>query len=231
MGSGETAPTMVKVAPGASFDRLGAGASARGAPRHAVRLPGERRRDHASARWSTSRQSVRLADRGGRRSGSAGRRGRRPAAAGASAAGPRCARPTTCSPARAARPTRCDQWRGSGVAGSARRQAGRAAGAVMFASAAARHARPLQRCPVYEIYKVGAADQWLDGLDLLGPLGLRRGRRSRTTTTPRAAPTTPGSATWASGGSRPSRRCCRRTRSCSASTSTPRSCSTSTRPR
>ena len=43
MGSGETAPTMAKVHR-ALFERFGAGAGAGGDPRHAVRLPGERRR-------------------------------------------------------------------------------------------------------------------------------------------------------------------------------------------
>ena len=50
---------------------------------------------------------------------------------------------------------------------------------------------------------------------------------SRTTTTPRAAPTTPASATWASAGCGRSRRCSPTARSCSASTATPRSSSTS----
>jgi hypothetical protein len=47
----------------------------------------------------------------------------------------------------------------------------RSGGAVTFASAAA---LTLGRftVPVYEIYKVGAEPQWLDGLDVLGEIGL-----------------------------------------------------------
>jgi cyanophycinase-like exopeptidase len=46
-----------------------------------------------------------------------------------------------------------------------------AGGAVTFASAAALTLGRLT-VPVYEIYKAGYAPHWLDGLDLLGPLGL-----------------------------------------------------------
>ncbi|MBW3603882.1 MAG: hypothetical protein KY460_03035 [Actinobacteria bacterium] len=62
------------------------------------------------------------------------------------------------------------QWRGSAfadiVAGKLR-----TGGIVVFASAAA---VGLGRCavPVYEIYKVGQAPHWVDGLDLLGVAGI-----------------------------------------------------------
>lgn len=62
------------------------------------------------------------------------------------------------------------QWRGSAfadiVAGKLR-----TGGVVVFASAAA---VGLGRCavPVYEIYKVGQAPHWVDGLDLLGVAGI-----------------------------------------------------------
>ncbi|MGH9018045.1 MAG: hypothetical protein ACRDY1_09905, partial [Acidimicrobiales bacterium] len=44
-------------------------------------------------------------------------------------------------------------------------------GAVTFASAAAL-ALGAVAVPVYEVYKVGEEPRWIDGLDLLGPLGL-----------------------------------------------------------
>jgi hypothetical protein len=45
-------------------------------------------------------------------------------------------------------------------------------GCVTFASAAAL-TLGVATVPVYEIYKVGAPPEWLEGLDLLGPLGLQ----------------------------------------------------------
>jgi cyanophycinase-like exopeptidase len=60
-------------------------------------------------------------------------------------------------------------WRGSGVPEALADKLAHG-GVVVFASAAAvtvgRHS-----LPVYEIYKVGQPVHWLDGLDLLGPLG------------------------------------------------------------
>jgi len=101
-------------------------------------------------------------------------------------------------------------------------------GAVVFASAAA---LTLGRysVPVYEIYKVGQAIHWLDGLDLLGAIGFP----GACAVIPHfdnaeAAPTTRASAISASGGSRPWRRSCPKTAGCWASTSTPRSSSIST---
>jgi cyanophycinase-like exopeptidase len=62
------------------------------------------------------------------------------------------------------------QWSGSQVPAILADKL-RTGGCVTFASAAA---ATLGRfaLPVYEIYKVGAAPRWLDGLDLIGTLGL-----------------------------------------------------------
>jgi hypothetical protein len=63
------------------------------------------------------------------------------------------------------------QWAGSPIPGAlADLLATR--GCVTFASAAAL-TLGVATVPVYEIYKVGEEPSWLDGLDLLGPLGLR----------------------------------------------------------
>ena len=63
------------------------------------------------------------------------------------------------------------QWLGSGVPGLLAGKL-RDGGCVTFASAAA---VGLGVCalPVYEVYKVGEAPRWREGLDLLSPLGLR----------------------------------------------------------
>jgi len=100
-------------------------------------------------------------------------------------------------------------WKGSPVpeALSAKLAEG---GAVVFSSAAALTLGRFS-VPVYEIYKVGQPAHWLDGLDLMKrPASRARAWSSRTTTTPRAAPTTRTSATWASAGCRQWRRCFRR---------------------
>ncbi|MFN2503030.1 MAG: hypothetical protein ABR540_02155 [Acidimicrobiales bacterium] len=62
------------------------------------------------------------------------------------------------------------QWRGTAVPVLLAEKLANG-GCITFASAAA---TTLGRfaLPVYEIYKVGEAPHWLDGLDLLGPLGL-----------------------------------------------------------
>ncbi len=60
-------------------------------------------------------------------------------------------------------------WRGSGIAEALTDKLA-TAGAVVFASAAAVTIGRFS-LPVYEIYKVGQPIQWLDGLDLLSPLG------------------------------------------------------------
>ncbi|HTT86532.1 MAG TPA: hypothetical protein VMF60_04115, partial [Acidimicrobiales bacterium] len=62
------------------------------------------------------------------------------------------------------------QWRGTLVPGILAEKLG-LGGAVTFASAAAL-ALGVVSVPVYEIYKVGEEPRWLEGLDLLGPLGL-----------------------------------------------------------
>ena len=62
------------------------------------------------------------------------------------------------------------QWRGSEVPPILANKLERG-GCVVFASAAAVTLGPVA-VPVYEVYKVGEAPRWLDGLDLLTPLGL-----------------------------------------------------------
>jgi cyanophycinase-like exopeptidase len=65
-----------------------------------------------------------------------------------------------------------DRWRTAGVAQSLRDRVAAGSGVTVMASAAAA-AIGCATLPVYEIYKAGAAPHWLDGLDLLGLLGLR----------------------------------------------------------
>jgi hypothetical protein len=62
------------------------------------------------------------------------------------------------------------QWAGSEIPRLLAEKLARG-GAVTMASAAAL-TLGCYTIPVYEIYKVGEAPRWLDGLDLLGPLGL-----------------------------------------------------------
>ena len=64
------------------------------------------------------------------------------------------------------------RWTGSDIGAGLRARVHLRSGATVLASAAACTAGAVA-VPVYEIYKVGAAPHWLDGLDLLGPLGLR----------------------------------------------------------
>jgi hypothetical protein len=63
------------------------------------------------------------------------------------------------------------QWAGSPIPGALADLLA-TGGCVTFASAAAL-TLGVATVPVYEIYKVGEEPAWLDGLDLLGPLGLR----------------------------------------------------------
>jgi hypothetical protein len=65
-----------------------------------------------------------------------------------------------------------ERWRAAGVAQSLRDRVAAGAGITVMASAAAATIG-CATLPVYEIYKAGAAPHWLDGLDLLGLLGLR----------------------------------------------------------
>ena len=62
------------------------------------------------------------------------------------------------------------QWAGSPIPGALADLLA-TGGCVTFASAAAL-TLGVATVPVYEIYKVGAEPAWLEGLDLLGPLGL-----------------------------------------------------------
>jgi cyanophycinase-like exopeptidase len=64
------------------------------------------------------------------------------------------------------------RWRGSPVAQALRDRIGAGPGVTVLASAAAATIG-FAAVPVYEIYKAGAAPHWLDGLDLLGVLGLK----------------------------------------------------------
>ena len=64
------------------------------------------------------------------------------------------------------------RWRGSQVPEALRDRIAAGTGITVIASAAAA-AIGLLAVPVYEIYKVGADPHWLDGLDLLGVLGLK----------------------------------------------------------
>jgi hypothetical protein len=64
------------------------------------------------------------------------------------------------------------RWRDGPVAAVLRDRIRAGGGVTVLASAAAATAGAAA-LPVYEIYKAGAAPHWLDGLDLLGGLGLR----------------------------------------------------------
>jgi cyanophycinase-like exopeptidase len=64
------------------------------------------------------------------------------------------------------------KWRGGHVPGALRDRVAGGIGVTIIASAAAA-AMGLFAVPVYEIYKVGADPHWLEGLDLLGLLGLK----------------------------------------------------------
>jgi cyanophycinase-like exopeptidase len=64
------------------------------------------------------------------------------------------------------------KWRGTQVPEALRDRIAAGTGITIIASAAAA-AMGLLAVPVYEIYKVGADPHWLDGLDLLGLLGLK----------------------------------------------------------
>jgi len=64
------------------------------------------------------------------------------------------------------------RWRGGPVASALRERVAAGTGITVIASAAAA-AMGFVALPVYEIYKVGADPHWLEGLDLLGMLGLK----------------------------------------------------------
>jgi cyanophycinase-like exopeptidase len=64
------------------------------------------------------------------------------------------------------------KWRGGPVPEALRERIAAGTGVTIIASAAAA-AMGFLAVPVYEIYKVGADPHWLEGLDLLGVLGLK----------------------------------------------------------
>ena len=64
------------------------------------------------------------------------------------------------------------RWCGGPAAGVLRERVGGGQGITLLASAAAA-TMGLAAVPVYEIYKAGAPPHWLDGLDLMGLLGLK----------------------------------------------------------
>jgi cyanophycinase-like exopeptidase len=64
------------------------------------------------------------------------------------------------------------KWRGGPVPDALRERIAAGTGVTVIASAAAA-AMGFLAVPVYEIYKVGADPHWLEGLDLLGVLGLK----------------------------------------------------------
>ncbi|MFI6299061.1 hypothetical protein ACIBEJ_46250 [Nonomuraea sp. NPDC050790] len=65
-----------------------------------------------------------------------------------------------------------DRWAGGSSAGDLLARVRAREGVTVFASAAACTAG-VATVPVYEIYKVGAEPYWREGLDLLGPVGLK----------------------------------------------------------
>jgi len=65
-----------------------------------------------------------------------------------------------------------DRWRDGPVGRALAERVAAGAGVTVLASAAAATIG-FVAVPVYEVYKAGAAPHWLDGLDLMGALGLR----------------------------------------------------------
>jgi hypothetical protein len=65
-----------------------------------------------------------------------------------------------------------ERWRADGTGQALRDRVAAGQGITVMASAAAATIG-CAALPVYEVYKAGAAPHWLDGLDLLAPLGLR----------------------------------------------------------
>ena len=162
MGSGETAPTMVKVHR-QLLERVGGGPSVLLDTPYGFQENAEDISEKAQGYFA--RSVGHTIDVASWRSAAIGAR-RRPRRCDASM------RRTTCSPARAARRTRCASGRASPLAALLATKLERG-GAVTFASAAAL-TLGLVSVPVYEIYKAGQPPHWLDGLDLLGAAtGLR----------------------------------------------------------
>ena len=65
-----------------------------------------------------------------------------------------------------------DRWRDGPVGHALAERVAAGSGITVLASAAAATVG-FAAVPVYEVYKVGAAPHWLDGLDLMGALGLK----------------------------------------------------------
>ena len=168
MGSGETSPTMVTIHKGL-VARLGSG---RGSGRHEAVLLDTPYAFQENAADISTRSQAYFARSVGLRidvlSEAARRASKEQAAADVAAirsadwvfAGPG-------SPSYA-----LSRWRGSQIPEALRDRIAAGTGLTIIASAAAA-AMGLFAVPVYEIYKVGADPYWLDGLDLLGVLGLK----------------------------------------------------------
>ena len=161
MGSGETAPTMVKVHR-QLLERVGAGPAVLLDTPYGFQENADDISEKAQAYFATSVGHPIDVARFRSRSVDALARGHAP--------WPRSARRATCSPAPAAPRTRCASGTGPPLPSllAAKLEPGTAhPGAVTFASAAAL-TLGVATVPVYEIYKAGLDPRWLDGLDLLG---------------------------------------------------------------
>ncbi|HEY1915558.1 MAG TPA: hypothetical protein VGH27_08280 [Streptosporangiaceae bacterium] len=174
MGSGETSPTMVTV------HRTLAARLTAGHPRAVVLETPYRFQDNADDISAAARKyfadsvglPVTVLD------------GLRPAPAAAAAPG--AAEPGVTEPGQAAQIRAADwvfagpgsptfalgQWRDSQVAEAIKDRVTAGLGVTVLASAAAVTVG-LAALPVYEIYKVGEPPHWVEGLDLLSPLGLK----------------------------------------------------------
>ena len=181
MGSGETAPTMVKVHRSV-VERLGPGRRARAAARHAVRVPDQRRGDRVPGRDLLPRQ--RGCHVGGGRPAPGRATSKGPAVTPSSPSWPprRLVFAGPGSPTYALR-----QWQGTARPALLAEKLA-LGGALTFASAAALTLGAVT-VPVYEVYKVGEDPRWVPGPRPAGrhrpargahpPLRQRRGRHPR----------------------------------------------------
>ena len=164
MGSGETAPTMIKVHR-AVVERLGPG------PVHGILLDTpfgfQTNAPELAARAVTYFRDSVGASPGGGRSPVGRRPGPRP---GATPSSPGLVAAPFIFSGPGAPTYALRQWRGTLVPAVLAEKLA-LGGAVTFASAAAL-ALGAVCIPVYEVYKVGEDPRWIEGLDLLGPLGL-----------------------------------------------------------
>ncbi|TDB84869.1 hypothetical protein E1264_23150 [Actinomadura sp. KC216] len=112
------------------------------------------------------------------------------------------------------------QWRGGPVGDALVDHARTGRAALVFASAAA-CTLGAYVLPVYEIYKSGTRPHWLEGLDVLGRLGLKVAMIPHYDNAEGGTHDT-STATWASAGCGCWSGSCRTTRRCSAWTSTQR---------